>query len=301
MNFCHARIYIYTYTCIYTITHTYVYSLYVHNIYIDHMPNKLYIYVYYMYMPLVDIWWYVYVLIVCGFHVIPHVCFMILHDFWWNVCYNFLLFTGEVLRSLHFRHWVSLVAVSWPPIPHTGRGADQLLPPCHSIIRQMRSEHVELHLWTVHLASNSDNSARGSTSSIFDTTSWSWNELEGSKRDRAPNVAGHARGEISNTPSNTSAIPMCSKSKPRPQIDPFLFFFLFLSPVLFPNKGHCFLFKSSFFSFVFFLFLFPLFVHFSFIFLSACFPISLLFLSPLFPYFFPFLFVSLHKFDPPPS
>ena len=84
----------------------------------------------------------------------------------------------------------------------------------------------------MHLASNSDNSARGSASSIFDTTSWSWNELEG---DRAPkkristqlwimstsevaevvlhNVAGHARGEISNTPSKTSAIPMCSKSK----------------------------------------------------------------------------------------
>lgn len=56
-----------------------------------------------------------------------------------------------VLRSVHFRHWVSLVAVSWPPIPHTGRGADQLLPPVARLfarcVQNMSSSISEPCIW----------------------------------------------------------------------------------------------------------------------------------------------------------
>ena len=100
----------------------------------------------------------------------------------------------------------------------------------------------------------------------------------------------HARGEISDTPSDTSAIPIFSSSSLRPQIDPFLLSFpLPYSSFFLSLPSFC----SSFFTFYFlfsFLFLsfFPSsFFPFPFPFLSSSFPGLFLFPSSSFP--LPFL------------
>ena len=89
----------------------------------------------------------------------------------------------------------------------------------------------------------------------------------------------HARGEISDTPSDTSAIPIFSSSSLRPQIDSFL--------LSFPLPYSSLISLSSLFLFLFLYFLFPFFFPFPFPFLSSSFPGLFLFPSSSFP--LPFL------------